>query len=311
MEYNLAKIEEQANYCLNCKTKPCKNACPLGNDIPTFIQYIKQKEYKKAYETLLKTTVMAPICSKICPYEKQCQGSCVRGIKGQPVQIGMLEEFCANKNDYIIQDLEQSNNKKVAIVGGGPCGITSAIWLKKFGFDVTIYEKQELLGGILMYGIPEFRLDKDYLNAYIQKIIKLGINVKNNYILGKNLKIEELKNNYDAILLAFGANISSKMGIEGENLKGVYGGNELLERGIHPKYKGKTIAVIGGGNVAIDSAREVNKKGAKKVIIIYRRQKEQMPANMEEISLAQKEGIEFIFVSKFDEIKKELIDKKN
>lgn len=325
MEYDITKIEEQANYCLNCKTKPCKNACPLGNDIPTFINYIKQKEYEKAYDTLLKTTVMSPICSKICPYEKQCQGSCVRGIKGKPVQIGMLEEFCASKIDDIVQDLEKSNNKKVAIIGGGPCGITAAIWLKKYGFDVTIYEKQEFLGGILMYGIPEFRLNKDYLNTYIEKVRKLGIKVKNNCTLGKDIKIEELKNTYDAIILAFGANISSKMGIEGEDLFGVYGGNELLENREHPDYKGKTVAVIGGGNVAIDSAREAKHLGAKKVIIIYRRQQEQMPANKEEINLAVEEGIEFIFqnrvnkiigdklgnVQKLECIKTELVEKEN
>lgn len=295
------QIQEKSNYCLNCKLKPCSNkGCPLNNNIPEFIKQIKVEKYEEAFKTLQETTVLQPICGRICPHKKQCEGSCVRGIKGEPVSIGDLEAFVGDyaiKNNLKIEkDIEEKyKNKKVAIVGGGPSGLTCAAFLAKKGVQVTIYERKSFLGGLLVYGIPEFRLSKDIVKNTIDKILDLGIEAKYNQELGKNLSLSELEENYDFIYLAFGANISSKMGIEGENLDGVFGGNELLEHNNHPDYTGKTVVVNGGGNVAIDVARTVKRKGAKEVIIVYRRAKEQMPAEEKEVKDAENEGIKILF----------------
>ena len=295
------QIQEKSNYCLNCKIKPCSNkGCPLNNNIPEFIKQIKEQNYKEAYKILQETTVLQPICGRICPHKKQCEGSCVRGIKGEPVSIGDMEAFIG---DYAIENnlkLEKNieenlKNKKVAIIGGGPSGLTCAAFLARKGVKVTIYERKDFLGGLLVYGIPDFRLSKDIVKNTIDKILDLGIEVKYNQELGKNLNINELEEKYDYIYLAFGANISSKMKIEGENLDGVFGGNELLENNTHPNYNGKTVIVNGGGNVAIDVARTVKRKGAKEVIIVYRRAKEQMPAEEKEVLDAEKEGVKILF----------------
>ena len=295
------QIQEKSNYCLNCKLKPCSNkGCPLNNNIPEFIKQIKEENYKEAYQILLDTTVLQPICGRICPHKKQCEGSCVRGIKGEPVSIGEMEAFIG---DYAIEHNlnieknveEKFKSKKVAIIGGGPSGLTCAAFLAKKGVNVTIYERKPFLGGLLVYGIPDFRLSKDIVKNTIEKILDLGIEVKYNQELGKNLKLEELEKEFDYIYLAFGANISSKMGIKGENLEGVFGGNELLENENHPDYKGKTVIINGGGNVAIDVARTVKRKGAKEVIIVYRRAKEQMPAEEKEVLDAEMEGIKILF----------------
>ena len=294
-------ILEKANYCLNCKNKPCSvEGCPLNNDIPTFINLVKQEKYEEAFNVLTKTTVIPAICGRICPHFKQCMGSCIRGIKGQPVQIGELESFVGDKaieNGYrILKDKDQDLlGKKIAIIGGGPAGLTAAAFATKRGAECTIYEKYNHLGGILSHGIPEFRLPLEIVNKSIEKILELGIKVELNKELGRNLKLEDLENKYDNIILAFGANISSKMGIEGEDIKGVYGGNELLEHNNHPNYKEKTIIVNGGGNVAMDTARTIKRLGAEKVIVVYRRAREQMPAESKEIEDAVKEGIEFWF----------------
>ena len=224
-------------------------------------------------------------------------GSCVRGIKGKPVEIGALEAFVGDmaiKNNYKIKK-QKLNHKKIAIIGGGPAGLTAAAFLAKNGNNVTIYEKYNYLGGLLVHGIPEFRLPKEIVKKSIDKILELGINVEYNQELGKNLNLKELEKKYDNIILAFGANISSKMKIEGENLYGVYGANELLEFGKHPDYTGKTVIVNGGGNVAMDAARTIKRLGAKKVIVTYRRAREQMPAEQKEIEDAINEGIEFLF----------------
>ena len=294
----MQKIEEKAEYCLNCKVKPCSlKGCPLNNNIPDFIREIKEKEYEKAYEILTETTVLPSICGRICPHYKQCMGSCVRGIKGSSVEIGDLEAFVgdmATDNNYKIKKQEH-NHKKIAIIGGGPAGITAAAFLAKNGNNVTIYEKYDYLGGLLIHGIPEFRLSKKIVEKSIEKILELGIDVKYNQELGKNVDLKELENKYDNIILAFGANISTKMKIEGENLQGIYGANELLEYKRHPDYTGKTVVVNGGGNVAMDVARTIKKLGAKKVIVTYRRAREQMPAEQKEIEDAIKEGIDFLF----------------
>lgn len=318
-------IKEKANYCLNCKSRPCSiKGCPLSNDIPEFIEEVKKENYSKAYEILCKTTVLQPICGRICPHKKQCQGSCVRGIKGEPVSIGDLEAFVGDvaiKEDYKLKTLNDKKDKKsIAVVGAGPAGITCAAFLAKKGYKVTIYEKYNYLGGLLIHGIPEFRLSKDIVKKTLKKVIDLGIDIKYNMELGKNLNLPDLEE-YDAIFLSFGANVSSKMNVEGENLDGVYGGNEILEYNLHPSYKDKRVAVIGGGNVAVDCARTIKKLGAKEVKIIYRRAEEQMPAEEKEIKEAKEEKIEFLFqnnivriignkkVEKVELIKTELIQK--
>ena len=296
----MKEINEKANYCLNCPTKPCeKNGCPLQNDIPGFIKAVKEEDYKKAYEILSETTVLSAICGKICPHTKQCEGSCIRGIKSNSVNIGDLEAFVgeiAIKENYSLGIPNKNHvNKKIAIIGGGPAGLTAAAFLLKKGYCVTLYEKYDYLGGLLVHGIPEFRLSKKIVRQTIQKIIDLGLEVKYNQELGKNLSLQELENQYDAIFLAFGANVTTKMGVEGEDLQGVYGGNQLLEHQNHPDYTNKKVAIIGGGNVAMDCARTIKRLGAQEVKVIYRRAEEQMPAEVKEIQEAKQEGIEFLF----------------
>ena len=294
-------IKQKSEYCLNCKLKPCSlKGCPLNNDIPEFIKQIREEKYEKAFETLSDTTVLSSICGRICPHKKQCEGSCVRGIKGEPVSIGELEAFIGDyaiKNNLKISKINDflKQTIKVAIVGGGPTGLTCGAFLAKQGVQVTIYERYDFLGGLLMYGIPDFRLSKDVVKNTIQNILDLGIEVKYNQKLEENIKLDYLTKNYDYVVLAFGANISSKMGIEGEELKGVYGGNELLENKNFPNCEGKTVIVNGGGNVAMDTARTVKRLGAKSVKIVYRRAKEQMPAEEKEVLDAEKEGIEILF----------------
>lgn len=299
------KKEEIQSYCLNCKTKPCsKNGCPLENNISKFIH---EPNSQKAFEILSKTTVLPAICGRICPHEKQCQGSCIRGIKGEPVPIGQMESIIGDesieKNYEIPKEIdEQLINKKVAIIGSGPAGLTAGAFLAKKGIHVTIYEKYNEAGGILTHGIPEFRLNRDIVQNTIEKIKQIGVNIVTNKELGKDIKLEELHKSYDAVIIAIGANISCKMGIPGENLEGVYGGNELLEKNNHPSYKGKKVAVIGGGNVAMDSARTIKKLGADKVYVIYRRSEEQMPAEKKEIQAAKNDGIEFLFQNNITQI---------
>lgn len=296
----MRNIKEKANYCLKCPVKPCsKNGCPLGNNIPEFIKAINEEDYKKAYEILSETTVLEAVCGRICPHTKQCEGACVRGIKSDPVSIGELEAFVGDvaiKEGYKIADKNtQNKDKKVAIIGGGPAGLTASAFLLKNGYSVTLYEKYDYLGGLLIHGIPEFRLPKEIVNQTIKKIVDLGLEVKYNQELGKNLFLNKLEKKYDAIFLSFGANITTKMDIEGENLKGVYGGNQLLEKQNHPNYTDKKVAIIGGGNVAMDCARTIKRLEAQEVTVIYRRAEEQMPAERKEIQEAKEDGIKFLF----------------
>lgn len=296
----MKEIQEKANYCLNCPVKPCSNkGCPLGNNIPGFIKAIKEEDYKKAYEILSETTVLEAVCGRICPHTKQCEGSCVRGIKSNPVSIGEMEAFIGDisiKENYKISEKNIENqDKKIAIVGGGPAGITAAAFLLKHGYSVTMYEKYNYLGGLLVHGIPEFRLPKEIVKQTVQKVVDLGLEVKYNQELEKDFTLHELVEEYDAIFLAFGANITTKMGVEGETLDGVYGGNQLLEHQFHPDYTNKKVAIIGGGNVAMDCARTIKRLGAQEVKVIYRRAEEQMPAETKEIQEAKEEGIEFLF----------------
>ncbi len=252
----MENVNELSEYCLNCKTKPCQKACPLENDIPEFIKNIKNENYEEAYKVLSKTTVLESVCGRVCPHMSQCMGSCVRGIKSHPVNIGELEAFIGdmaiqngyNMDDMVVQngcninDIKcKKNGKSVAVVGSGPAGLTCAAFLARNGFEVTIYEKYDKLGGILRHGIPEFRLDKKILDNVINKILSLGINVEYNKKLGVNVLLKELSDNYDYVFIAIGANIPWKMGIDGEKLNGVFGGNSLLENNCHPDYKEKNV----------------------------------------------------------------------
>lgn len=295
-------LQTKTEYCLNCKNKPCTTGCPLGNDIPAFIALAKEHKYKEAYEVLRKTTVMPFICGRICPKSKQCQGKCTRGIKGNPVLIGDIEskigDMAIENGWYRDVEKPESNGRKIAIIGGGPAGITASIFLAREGFDVNLFEKREKIGGLLRYGIPEFRLDKKYIDIVEEYMRKLGINIQTS----KSPNLNELKEEYDEVILCCGANLSTKMGIPGENLPHVFGANELLEYGNHPDYIGKKVIVIGGGNVAIDAARVSKHMGAKEVTIAYRRAKPQMPAEQKEVDEAEKEGIKFLFQVNVKEI---------
>ena len=287
-------IKKYAQYCLNCKSKPCQKGCPLGNDIPEFISKIKEEKYEEAFNILQETTVLPAICGEICPHTKQCQGHCVRGIKGEPVQIGKLEAFVgeyANKNKLEIKKLEDNKNERVGIIGSGPAGLTAATYLAQRGYKVTIYERESKPGGILSYGIPEFRLKRETIQETIEKITDLGVKIKANAEIGKDINLSDVRKENDVIFFSIGSNVSSKMKIEGENLENVFGGNELLQKSNHPDYTGKDVAVVGGGNVAMDVARTIKRLGAKSVTVIYRREEKQMPA-------AKKEGIQFLFKTK-------------
>ena len=320
-------IKQKAEYCLNCKNPQCRTGCPLGNNIPAFIQKVKEDNLEEAYKILCETTAIPAICGRICPHQKQCQGKCIRGIKSEPVSIGEIEAYVGdwalnNTNSLLncCKDI-QEKNKKVAVIGGGPSGLTAAVFLRKNGYKVTIYEKQKDLGGILKRGIPEFRLSNEIVEKTIEQILALGIDVQCEKELGKNLYLVDLKKEYDAIYLSIGANIPRKMAIEGEELEGVYGGNSLLENQNHPDYTNKKVAIIGGGNVAMDCARTIKRMGAEQVVVIYRRSEAEMPAESKEISDAKKEGVEFLFlnnivkilgtnkVEKIECIKTELVQK--
>lgn len=294
----MEEIKEKANYCLSCKAKPCVKGCPLNNDITEFIAKIKEEKYKEAYDILTNTTVLSSVCGRICPHEKQCEGSCVRGIKGKSVSIGDLEAFIGDMaitENWKISKEDIFSNRKVAVIGGGPAGLTAAAFLARKGVKVTIFDKNKKLGGILYKGVPEFRLDRGILQKTINKILELGIEIELNKELEKDIFLDDLEKEYDAILLAFGANVSNDLGVLGEDLIGVFGGNELLEKKDFPDFNGKSVAIIGGGNVAMDVSRTIIKLGAKKTYVVYRRGEKQMTAERKEVELAREEGVEFLF----------------
>lgn len=298
------ELIEEKNYCLNCKNKPCSTSgCPLGNDIPGFI---KAENDKTAFEILCKTTVLPAICGRICPKSRYCQANCIRGIKQAPVEIGKLEQYIGDisiKNNYKIPK-HIDEEKKVAVVGSGPAGLTCAAFLAMKGIQVTIYEKNKKLGGILQYGIPSFRLDKKIVDESIKKILDLGIEAKTEKELGKDFTIEQLAKEYNAVFVSIGASKPKKI-LEGEN---ILSGNLLLDKiqkneGV-PNFKDKKIIVYGGGNVAIDVSRTLKRLGAD-VCIVYRRNVEQMPAELNEIREAQNEGIKIIEKTNIIEFKDE------
>lgn len=294
------KLIIEVNRCFNCINKPCMNSCPLNNDIPSVISLVKENRFEDAYTVLTRTTVLPAITSLVCPHEKQCKSKCTATFKSEAIDIGSVEHFLGIlaiekgwKFSKISSELKDLN---VAVIGGGPAGLTASAFLARHGATVSIFEKQEKLGGILRYGIPEFRLSKDLLDKAIEKILESGrINVNLGVNFGKDISFQKLKGEFDFILLSFGANTSNPMSIMGEDLNGVFGGNELLECGLHPDYTNKIVIVSGGGNVAMDVARSVKRLGAKKVLVAYRRSEEEMPAESTEIKEAKKEGVEFLF----------------
>lgn len=300
---------EEAKRCLNCKHKPCMTGCPVCVKIPEFIALVADGKFEEAYNKIQETSSLPAICGRVCPQENQCEKYCVRGIKGESVGIGRLERFVADWHmehgeDKIV--LPEKKGKKVAVVGAGPAGLTCASDLAKMGYDVSIFEAFHTPGGVLMYGIPEFRLPKKIVQKEIEKLRAYGVEINTNMVIGKVLSIDELleEEGFSAVFIGTGAGLPSFMKIEGESLNGVYSANEFLTR-INlmkaykfpeydtPIYFGKNVAVVGGGNVAMDAARCAKRLGAENVYIIYRRSKEEMPARLEEVHHAKEEGIDF------------------
>ena len=304
--YTAEEAIKEAGRCLNCKNKPCTTGCPVNVRIPEFIAKVAEGNFEEAYDIIKSTNSLPAVCGRVCPQENQCEGKCVRGIKGEPVGIGRLERFCA---DYMMEKRKTAekpapNGHKVAVVGAGPSSLTVAGDLAKLGYEVTVYEAFHTAGGVLMYGIPEFRLPKEIVRKEIKSLEDLGVNIMTNMVIGKVLSIDELIDmGNEAIFIGSGAGLPRFMGIEGENLVGVYSANEYLTRiNLMKAYKdgyetpilnSKNVAVVGGGNVAMDSARSARRMGAEKVYVVYRRSMEEIPARKEEVHHAIEEGIEF------------------
>lgn len=297
MEKEKLEVKIAASKCETCVTKPCQIGCPLNIDIPGFIGNVKKNNYEEAFKVLCKSTVLPSVCGKICPVDKQCQGSCAKKVSYDPVEIGKIESYVGDlavENGWKLPR-KSKKNAKVAVIGSGPSGLTCAGFLAEDGYQVTIYEKHEYLGGLLYHGIPKFRLDKELVSKVIKQILDLGIEVKTNVSLGKDISLKKLEKEYDAVFLGLGANVSKMMGLSGEELNGVYGANELLENLVQVDYTSKKVVVIGGGGVSIDMARTAIKEGASEVGIIYRRSRSEMSAEMNDIKAAKKEGIKFLF----------------
>ncbi len=297
MEKEKLEVKIAASKCETCVTKPCQIGCPLNIDIPEFIENVKNNNYGEAFKVLCKSTVLPSVCGKICPVDKQCQGSCAKKVSYDPVEIGKIESYVG---DLAVENgwkLPRKGKKKerIAVIGSGPSGLTCAGFLAENGYQVTIYEKHEYLGGLLYHGIPKFRLNKELVSKVIKQILDLGMEVKTNVSLGKDISLKELEKEYDAVFLGLGANVSKMMGLSGEELNGVYGANELLENLVQVDYTSKRVVVIGGGGVSIDMARTAIKEGASEVGIIYRRSRSEMSAEMNDIRTAKKEGIKFLF----------------
>ena len=298
----------EAKRCLGCKNKPCQTGCPVGIDIPSFIAKVAEEDFEGAYQVLSASSALPAVCGRVCPQETQCEGKCVRGIKGESVGIGRLERFVADwhrEHNNTAPTVPESNGHKVAIIGAGPSGLTAAGDLAKLGYKVTVYEALHLAGGVLVYGIPEFRLPKAIVQNEIEGLQAMGVDIETNMVIGKVLTIDELMHDYgyEAVYVASGAGLPRFMGIPGESLKGVYSANEYLTRvnlmkaykegSKTPIKKSKNVAVVGGGNVAMDAARSAKRLGAENVYIVYRRGMEELPARKEEVEHAEEEVIIF------------------
>ena len=307
----------EAERCLNCKAKPCVSGCPVGINIPAFIEKIKVKEFDEAYDIISLSSSLPAVCGRVCPQENQCEKNCVRAKKGESVAIGRLERFVAdrhNEKETVKAKELSSNGRKVAVVGSGPSGLACAGELRQRGYDVTVFEALHVAGGVLVYGIPEFRLPKSIVQQEVNNLKSSGVKFETNMVIGKTLTIDELMESFgfEAVFVGSGAGLPNFMGIPGESLKGVYSANEYLTRSNlmkayrehsgTPIMKGGKVAVVGGGNVAMDAARTALRLGAEKVYIVYRRSMEELPARKEEVEHAIEEGVEFQLLTSPTEI---------
>ena len=306
--YNADEAVEEAQRCLNCKNAHCVQGCPVSINIPGFVEKVKEGDFAAAYQVISESSALPAVCGRVCPQESQCEGKCIRGIKGEAVSIGKLERFVADwarENNIRPVGAAEKKGKKVAVIGSGPAGLTCAGDLAKMGYDVTIFEALHEAGGVLVYGIPEFRLPKeDVVKKEIENVLSLGVKIETNVIVGKSVTIDELLNEegYSAVFIGSGAGLPKFMGIPGENANGVFSANEYLTRSnlmkafqadsATPIMESKKVAVVGGGNVAMDAARTALRLGAE-VHIVYRRSEEELPARVEEVHPAKQEGIIF------------------
>ncbi len=306
--YTAEQAIDEAQRCLNCKNKPCISGCPVLIDIPEFIAEVAKGEFEAAYDIINRSSSLPAVCGRVCPQETQCEQKCIRGIKGEPVAIGRIERFVADYHNANCKEKAkkpESNGHKVAVIGSGPAGLTCAGDLAKKGYDVTVFEALHVAGGVLVYGIPEFRLPKAIVQKEIDTLKELGVKVETNVIIGKTISVDELMKEYgfEAVFIGSGAGLPSFMKIPGENLKGVYSANEFLTRvnlmkaykpdSTTPIKKNSKVAVVGGGNVAMDAARCAKRLGADEVYIVYRRSEKELPARAEEVEHAKEEGIIF------------------
>ena len=320
--YNKEEAMEEASRCINCKNAKCVEGCPVSIDIPAFIHEVKEGKFEEAYKIIGKSSALPAVCGRVCPQESQCEGKCIRGIKGEPISIGKLERFVADyalENDIKPEKAESTNGHKVAVIGSGPAGLTCAGDLAKLGYEVTVFEALHELGGVLVYGIPEFRLPKQKVVAKeIDKVKELGVKFETNVVIGKSTTIDQLieEEGFEAVFIGSGAGLPKFMGIPGENANGVFSANEYLTRNnlmkaFDPAYDtpiaaGTKVAVVGGGNVAMDAARTALRLGAD-VHIVYRRSEEELPARVEEVHHAKEEGVIFDLLTNPTEI---LVDDK-
>ena len=308
--YDEATAVAEASRCLNCKNQPCVSGCPVNIHIPDFLKQVREGNFEEAYKIITQTSSLPAVCGRVCPQESQCECKCTLGIKFEPVGIGRVERFVAdyhNAHSTEPAKAPASNGHKVAVVGSGPSGLTCAGDLAKKGYKVTVYEALHKAGGVLVYGIPEFRLPKSIVAKEVETLKELGVDVETNIVIGKTLTVDELfEMGYEAVFIGSGAGLPNFMNIPGEALKGVYSANEFLTRSnlmksylddpVTPIMKGGKVAVVGGGNVAMDAARTALRLGAEKVYIVYRRSMTELPARKEEVEHAQEEGIEFLLL---------------
>lgn len=315
--YSKEEAMEEAARCLNCKNAQCVKGCPVGIDIPAFIQQVKEGNIEKSYQVIAESSALPAVCGRVCPQESQCEGKCIRGMKGEPVSIGKLERFAADwagQNGIKPAPAAQKNGRKVAVIGSGPAGLTCAGDLARLGYDVTIFEALHEAGGVLVYGIPEFRLPKERVVAQeVENVKSLGVKIETNVVIGKAVTIDELmeEEGFEAVFIGSGAGLPKFMGIPGEQANGVFSANEFLTRNNlmkafqeeydTPVMKGKKVAVVGGGNVAMDAARTALRLGAE-VHIVYRRSESELPARVEEVHHAKEEGIIFDLLTNPKEI---------